>query len=67
MGLPEFEAIDNPIMILGNVNPKEYYEYYRSKDSNKKHKSVHKGTIGMTFEVFFSRILSLTEAKIRKN
>ena len=49
------------------MNPKEYYEHYSNKDSNKRHKSVRKGTPGITFETFANRILSLQEDKNTKN
>ena len=48
-------------MVLVNLNPKPDYEYYRSKGLNKSYKGVPRGTPGITFEAFDSRILSLQE------
>ena len=50
-------------MITLAINPKEYYEVFKSKDINKKHKGVKKSTPGMDFESFASRIMDFREDK----
>ena len=59
MGLFEIEHIDNPNVCTIAVNPKEYFEKFKNKDINKKHKGVRKGTRGMQFENYASRIKPL--------
>ena len=46
-------------MLPINVNPKDYLKKYRNKDVNKYHKCMRKETLGMIFDLFSSRILSL--------
>ena len=48
-------------MISENGNYKEYDKRYRNKYSNKRHKGVNKGTLGMKFKSFTNRIMSLHE------
>ena len=59
MGLFEIENIDNPNVCTIAVNPKEYFEKFKNKDVNKKHKGVKKGTPGMMFENYANRIKRL--------
>ena len=59
MGLFEIEHIDNPNVCTIAVNPKEYFEKFKNKDINKKHKGVTKGTRGMMFENYANRIKRL--------
>ena len=59
MGLFEIEHIDNPNVCTIAVNPKEYFESFKNKDINKKHKGVRKGTRGMMFENYANRIKRL--------
>ena len=59
MGLFEIENIDNPNVCTIAVNPKEYFEKFKNKDINKKHKGVKKGTPGMMFENYANRIKRL--------
>ena len=59
MGLFEIEHIDNPNVCTIAVNPKEYFEKFKTKDINKKHKGVRKGTRGMMFENYANRIKRL--------
>ena len=42
VGLYEVESIDNPNVITIAVNPKEYFEVFRNKNFNQKHKGVKK-------------------------
>ena len=41
------------------MNPKDYLKKYRNKDASKHHKCMRKETLGMIFDLFSSRILSL--------
>ena len=59
MGLFEIENIDNPNVCTIAVNPKEYFEKFKNKDTNKKHKGIRKGTPGMVFENYAQRIKRL--------
>ena len=59
MGLYEIENINNPNVCTIAVNPKEYFEKFRNKDFNKKHKGVKKGTAGMMFENYANQIKHL--------
>ena len=43
------------------MNPKEYFEAFKNKAINKKHKGVKKSTPGMNFESFASRIMDIKE------
>ena len=59
MGLFEIKHIDNPNVCTIAVNPKEYFEKFKNKDINKKHKGVRKGTRGMLFENYANQIKRL--------
>ena len=59
VGLYAVESIDNPNIITVAVNPKEYFEYFRDKKFNKKHKGIRKDTRAMTFEAYAERITDL--------
>ena len=59
MGLFEIENIDNPNVCTIAVNPKEYFEKFKNKHINKKHKGVKGGTPGMMFENYANRIKRL--------
>ena len=61
VGLYEVESIDNPNVIIISVNPKEYFENYRDRIVNKKHKGLKRDTPGMNFEAYAQRICSLHE------
>ena len=54
MGLYKVENIDNPNVCTIVVNPKEYFEKFRNKSINKKHKGVIKDTKGMSFEDYLT-------------
>ena len=66
MGLYEVENIDNPNVCAIVVNPKEYFEKFRNKSINKKHKGVRKDTKGMCFEAYISRILEIDKKPKQK-
>ena len=59
MGLFEIENIDHPNVCTIAVNPKEYFEKFKNRNINKKHKGVKKGTPGMLFENYAARIKRL--------
>ena len=61
VGLYEVESINNPNIITLAVNPKEYFEVFRTREINKKHKGVKKTTPGMNFESSASRIMDIRE------
>ena len=51
VGLYEVENINNTNISVA-VNPKEYFEKYRDKTVNKKHKGLKRDTPGMIFEAY---------------
>ena len=53
-------------MITLAINPKEYYEVFKSKEINKKDKGVKKTAPGMDFESFSSRIMDFREFQLTK-
>ena len=59
MGLFEIENIDNPNICTLAVNPKEYFEKFKNRAINKKHKGVRRDTKGMDFERYANRIKDL--------
>ena len=61
IGLYEIENIDNQNICTIAVNPKEYFEKFRNRKINKKHKGVRRDTPGMCFESYAMRINSLRE------
>ena len=61
VGLYEIENIDSANKITISVNPKEYFEKYRDKTVNKKHKGLKRDTPGMNFEAYSQLICSLHE------
>ena len=56
MGLFEIEHIDNPNVCTIAVNPKEYFEKFKNKDINKKHKGVRKGTRGCYLKIMLIKL-----------
>ena len=61
VGLYEVESIDNANLVTIALNPKKYFEVFKNKAINKKHKGVKKSTCGMDFESFASRIMDVRE------
>ena len=59
MGLYETESINNENICTIAVNPKEYFETFKNRKINKKHKGVRRDTPGMDFERYASRIRDL--------
>lgn len=50
LGLYEIENVDDPCYVTLAVNPKEYFEFFKSYSTNKKHKGIKKGSKGMDSE-----------------
>ena len=65
MGLFEIENIDNANVCTIAVNPKEYFEKFKNRNVNKKHKGVKKGTLGMMFDNYAQRIKRFGIGQIR--
>ena len=61
MGLSEIENIDNQNICTIAVNPKEYFEKFKNRKINKKHKGVRRDTPVMYFESYAMRVNTLTE------
>ena len=59
MGLFEIESIDNQNICTIAVNPKEYFEKFKNRKNNKKHKGVRRNTVGMDFERYAACINNL--------
>ena len=59
LGLYEVESIDDPCLVTLAVNRKEYFEYFKSENVNKKHKGIKKGSAGMEYENYAERIKPL--------
>ena len=59
LGFYEVESINDPCLVTLAVNPKEYYEYFKSENVNKKHKGIKKDSAGMDYENFAERIKPL--------
>ena len=66
MGLYEIENIDNQNICMIAVNPKDYFEKFKNRKINKKHKGVRKDTQGMNFESYAMRINMLRESDDKK-
>ena len=56
VSLYEIESIGNANIVTIAVNPKEYFEKYKDKSINKKHKGLKKDTPGMHFEAYADRM-----------
>ena len=61
MGLFEIENIDNQNICTIATNPKEYFEKFKNRAINKKHKGVRRDTPGMNFESYAARIKNLRD------
>ena len=66
LGLYEVEYIDDPCYVTLAVNPKEYFEYFKSDTSNKKHKGIKEGSPGTDYENYTERIKPLVDFKTYK-
>ena len=61
MGLYEVENLNNANLCKIAINPKEYFEKFKGRKINKKHKGVRRDTLGRTFESYTERISSLRQ------
>ena len=61
VGLFEIESINSPNIITIAINPKEYREEFDNLSNNKKHKGIKKGTPGMDFDAYFSKLYNITD------
>ena len=61
LGLYEVDSINDPCQVTLAVNPKEYFEYFKSSNVNKKHKGIKKGSLGMEYHNYAERIKPLYE------
>ena len=66
MGLFETENINNQNVYTITINPKEYFEKFKDRKINKKHKGVRKDTTDMNFESYAMRINTLREFDDKK-
>ena len=67
MGLYEINNIDNPNICTIAINPKEYFEKFKNRKINKKHKGVRRGTPRMNFESYAEKISSIRQIDIARN
>ena len=56
LGYYEVQSIDNLCYVTIAVNPKEYFKVFKNYKTNKKHKDIKKGSLGMEFNNFAGRI-----------
>ena len=66
-GLYEVESIDDPCLVTLAVNPKEYFEYFKSENVNKEHKGIKKGSAGMEYQNYAERIKPLHDLILLKS
>ena len=59
--LYEIENIDNTNVCTINVSPKVYFEKFKDRTVNKKHKEVKRNTRGMDFESYAEKFAPLRE------
>ena len=61
MGLYEIENINNKNICTIAINWKEYFEKFKNRSINKKHKGIRHDSPGMNFESYAYRIKVLKE------
>ena len=66
LGLNEVESINDPCLITLAVNLKEYFEYFKSANANKKHKGIKKGSLGINYKNYAERIKHLYDFALFK-
>ena len=66
LGLYEVKHINDQCYVTLAVNPKEYFELFKSQKADKKHKGVKKGSSGMEYENYAERIKPLYDFKTYK-
>ena len=67
LGLYEVGHVNDPCYVTLAVNPKEYLEYFKSNNINKKHKGIKKGSVSMEYENYAERIKLLFDFKLIRN
>ena len=67
MGLYEIEKIDNPNICSITINPKEYFEKFKNRKIDKKHKGVRRDTPGINFESCTEKMSSLRQIDFARN
>ena len=67
MGLYETESIDNQSICTIAIKPKEYFEKFKDRKINKKHKGVRRDTEGMSFEAYANQITSLRQVHCKND
>ena len=65
MGLYEVKNLDNLNLWTIVINPKQYFEKFKDRKINKKHKGVRRDTPGMTFESYAEKISSLRQLEAK--
>ena len=63
----EIEHIADPCYVMIATNPKEYIEYFKSQDVNKKHKGIKQSENSMNLEPFTNHITTLSEIESEEN
>ena len=66
LGLYEVEHINHPWYMTLAINPKEYFELFKSDTINKKHKGIKKGSAEMDYKNYSERIKPLFDFKTYK-
>ena len=61
LGLYEVENVDNQNICTIAISPKEYFEKFKNRKINKKHKGVRRDTPGICFENYANRITMLRQ------
>ena len=61
VGLFEVENISLANIITIAINPKEYREEFENRSNNKKHKGIKKGTSGMDFDSYCSKLCDIID------
>ena len=67
MGLYKIENISNANIFMIAVNPKEYFEKFRNRTLNEKHKGVRRDTKGMNFESYAKKLATLRAPHDERN
>ena len=67
MALYEIENIGNPNICTIAINPKEYFEKFKNRKINKKHKGIRRDTPGMNFVSYAEKIYSIGQIDFARN
>ena len=66
LGLYKVKHVNDPCYMTLAVNPKEYFELFKSDTINKKHKGIKKGSAEMDYKNYSERIKPLFDFKTYK-